>query len=195
MQTMRVAAVAVAIAFATPVAAQNAHAGHDAAATPAVMAALIADIEQVEEKMIALAEAIPESSYGWRPAEGVRSVGEVVLHVAADNYLIPAFAGATPPASTGIVATNYATVQAYENRQMAKAAAIAEMRESFAHLKRVMSGVAGPDLLTELQFFGNRTTGLELWVLTATHLHEHLGQSIAYARSNGIVPPWSRAGN
>ena len=24
-----------------------------------------------------------------------------------------------------------------------------------------------------------------------THMNEHLGQSIAYARMNGVVPPWS----
>jgi uncharacterized damage-inducible protein DinB len=31
--------------------------------------------------------------------------------------------------------------------------------------------------------------------LLATHNHEHLGQMIAYARMNGIAPPWSRSGN
>lgn len=194
MQTMKVAALAVAVVVTIPACAQNPRAGQ-AAAPPAVMAALIADVEQLEEKMIGLAEAMPESSYGWRPAEGVRSVGEVVLHVAADNYLIPAFTGAQPPASTGIVASNYQTVQAYEARQLDKAASIAEMRASFEHLKRVMSGVTESALATELEFFGNRMTGVELWVLTTTHLHEHLGQNIAYARSNGVVPPWSRGSN
>jgi hypothetical protein len=45
--------------------------------------------------------------------------------------------------------------------------------------------------MRELSVFGSSMTGLDLWVLTTTHLHEHLGQLIAYARSNGVVPPWS----
>jgi len=36
------------------------------------------------------------------------------------------------------------------------------------------------------------TTRRAMWIGATTHLHEHLGQLIAYARSNGVVPPWSR---
>ena len=195
MQTLKAAVLAGALAIAAPALAQS-HEGHAAAAghgsTPAVVTALANDIGQAEQKLIALAEAIPEDRWGWRPGEGVRSIGEVFLHIAADNYFIPAMAGNTAPPETGIVGSDYSTAVAYETRQLDKAATIAAMRESFAHLREVMAEVGEDDLSAQLNFFGNQMSGLQLWVLTATHLHEHLGQSIAYARSNGIVPPWSR---
>lgn len=193
MQTLKLAVVAGALALAAPANAQT-YAQHDAAhhAAPAIVEALVEDVEQVEEKLIGLAEAIPESSWGWRPGEGVRSVGEVMLHVAADNYFIPAFTGVVPPAATGISGTSYESVQAYEARQLDKAAIIAELRTSFEHLKNVMRAADEAALGTTHEVFGMQMTGLRLWVMAATHLHEHLGQSIAYARSNGVVPPWSR---
>ena len=157
-----------------------------------VMQALMRDIEQAESKLVALAEAIPASSYDWRPAEGVRSVAEVFMHVAADNWFIPTAVGAAAPAATGITGDSYDSVLAYERRAATPAAALAEMRASFEHLERVMAGVDESKLHDPIDMFGHEATALDLWVLTATHLHEHLGQNIAYARSNGVVPPWSR---
>lgn len=159
---------------------------------PAVTQSLMRDIGQLEEKLIGLADAIPEDKYGWRPGEGVRSVGEVAMHVAADNYFLPVFAGVAAPAATGIKPGDYPSVQAYEQRKATKAESIKAMRESFAHLKQSMSGTDQAFLDKKLDVFGMQMSGMDLWVLTATHLHEHLGQMIAYARSNGVVPPWSR---
>jgi uncharacterized damage-inducible protein DinB len=159
-----------------------------------VVAALLKDIGQVEEKLLGLADAIPEASYGWRPSEGVRSVGEVVMHVAADNYFIPTIAGVAAPAATGIKSGDYPSVQAYEGRKASKAEAVQAMRESFAHLRTAMQAVDDAALARSMDVFGMKMTGLDLWVLAATHLHEHLGQSIAYARSNKVTPPWSRGG-
>jgi uncharacterized damage-inducible protein DinB len=165
--------------------------------TPAkstVGGALLRDVAEVERKLLALAEAIPETGYGWRPSEGVRSVGEVIMHVAADNYFIPTAVGAAAPAATGIKAGDYKTVQAYEGRKMTKAEAVRELRESFAFLRNVMQGVDEAALAQNLDLFGMKMTGLDLWVMATTHLHEHLGQSIAYARANKVTPPWSRGG-
>src|SRR5687768_5302446 len=65
----------------------------------------------VEEKFVALANALSEAQYGWRPGEGVRSVGEVLLHVAADNYFLPTFMGVSAPAATKIASNDYPSVQ------------------------------------------------------------------------------------
>jgi uncharacterized damage-inducible protein DinB len=193
MHTLKATILVGALAIAAPASAQS----HDAHAAQhggndEVVAALANDVRQAEQKLIGLAEAIPEDRWSWRPAEGVRSIGEVFLHIAADNYFIPAMAGNAAPASTGIVGTDYNTAVAFETRALDKAATIAALRESFVHLHQVMAGVDHDDLMAQLSFFGNQMSGLQLWVLNTTHLHEHLGQSIAYARSNGIVPPWSR---
>ncbi len=161
-------------------------------APPAAIAALLQDLAQAEQKLIGLAEAIPEEQYGWRPAEGVRSVGEVVMHVAADNYFLPTFAGHAAPAETGIKDGDYPSVQAYEGRSVSKEQALQALRDSFAHLRRSMEAADEAFLGRTLNVFGSEMTGLYLSVITTTHLHEHLGQMIAYARSNGVVPPWSQ---
>jgi uncharacterized damage-inducible protein DinB len=190
------AVTALAATFITPAAgraqpqAHGEYARH--ATTPAVVEALLRDIAMLEGKLIGLAEAIPEEKYDWRPAAGVRSVREVMTHVAADNYFLPTFAALAAPETTGIKSGDYPSVQAYENRSIDKAAAVRALRDSFAHLRTGMQGVDEAFLARSLDVFGNRMSGLDLWVMTTTHLHEHLGQSIAYARSNGVVPPWSR---
>jgi len=170
-------------------------AGPGVAQQPAgLMADLLRDVSEVQEKLVGLANAMPEANYGWRPGQGVRSVGEVFQHVAADNYLIPALLGTAPPASTGIKADNYKTVQDYETRKADRAAIIADLEKSFAHLKKTMGETPAAKLGDEASFFGQKMTLQQAWILATTHLHEHLGQAIAYARSNGIVPPWSRSG-
>jgi uncharacterized damage-inducible protein DinB len=161
-------------------------------ARPAVIDALLRDLGTAEQKLTSLAEAIPEAQYGWRPADGVRSTAEVLVHIAADNWFLPTAAGVAAPAETGIRANEYPTVQAYEARAMTKAEALEAMRVSFAHLRTAMEQADDAFLARELNLFGMDMTGMDLWVLTTTHLHEHLGQLIAYARSNDIAPPWSQ---
>lgn len=160
-----------------------------------VMGELLQDVRAVEQKMLSLAEAIPAEKFGWRPAEGVRSVGEVVMHVAADNFYLTMPAGVMPPASTGLKLNDYPSIQAYEGREMDKAGAIAEMRASFEHLRKAMMDTPDTRLEEKVDLFGGTPTVRGLWILTTTHLHEHLGQMIAYARSNGVTPPWSGGGN
>jgi hypothetical protein len=135
---------------------------------------------------------LPESAWTWRPADqaGVRSTGEVFQHIAADNYLLPVLGGAQAPAETGIT-KDYKTVQAYEKKKMTREATIAELEKSFAFLRTSMSGSDGK-LDASIDMFGQKSTNRGLWIMTLTHLHEHLGQLIAYARSNKVVPPWSK---
>lgn len=151
---------------------------------------LLEQARTAREKLEGLAEAIPEDAYGWRPGEGVRSVGEVFIHVAADNYLLPAILGVEAPAETGIT-TDYATVQAYEGQELSKAEIVANLRASFDHLEEAVASTR-TDLDRTATAFGTEFTTGGLWTMAVTHLHEHLGQGIAYARSNGVVPPWSR---
>src|SRR5688500_16813224 len=87
---------------------------------PTVIADLRADIEEVEKKITDLARAIPEEKYSWRPAAGVRSIGELLMHVAADNYLIPAAIGYSADPATGIKGDDYKTAVAFEKRAMNK---------------------------------------------------------------------------
>jgi uncharacterized damage-inducible protein DinB len=177
---------ALALACAVPAAAQA------GTAAGSVTADLLADVADVEKKFVDLAKAIPADKWEWRPGAGVRSVHEVVLHVAADNYLIPAALGHTPDPATGIKGEDYKTALAFEQRKMSKDAAVAELQKSFAFVKQSLQHTDAAKLGDQVKLFGQPFTLQRAWILGATHLHEHLGQLIAYARTNNVKPPWSR---
>jgi len=142
-----------------------------------------------KDKIMGLASAMPEEDYGWAPMEGVRSMSEVFIHIAADNYFIPVIMGVEAPAETGIT-MDYSTVQAYEAQDLSKAEILEILEASFAHLEAAAAETRG-DLSAQLAFGSNTFTASSLWVQAVTHLHEHLGQGIAYARANEVTPPWS----
>lgn len=152
---------------------------------------LLTDLAGVEKKVLALAKVLPDSAYAWRPAPGVRSTAEVFQHIAADNYFLPVLAEKPAPKDTGIT-KDYKTVQAYEQRTMTRDQVIAEVEKSFAFLRASMEATTDAQLDATIDMFGQKSTGRGLWLTTATHLHEHLGQLIAYARSNKVTPPWSK---
>ncbi|MGE0359478.1 MAG: DinB family protein [Vicinamibacterales bacterium] len=157
-----------------------------------LMADLAKDVAEVEGKIVGLANAIPESAWSWRPGPGVRSVAEVFTHVAADNYFMPAALGTPAPAAVGISGTDYKTVGVYEGKTRSRAEIVAEVQQSFAFLKQAMAAAPADRLGASMKVFGQETTLQAMWITTATHLHEHLGQLIAYARSNKVTPPWSK---
>jgi uncharacterized damage-inducible protein DinB len=156
-----------------------------------LMGDLLKDVGDVEKKVMDLAKAIPESAYAWRPGAGVRSTGEVFQHIASDNYFMPAVLDKPAPKETGIT-KDFKTAVAFETKPMNKDAVIAELQKSFAFLKTSMSSATDAQLSSPLEVFGQKSTGRAMWITTATHLHEHLGQLIAYARSNKVTPPWSK---
>ena len=180
-------AAAALLAFATPAEAQQPQ-------RAGLMGDLIKDVTAVQAKLVGLARAIPEDKQGWRPSPDVRSTGEVFLHVASDNYFIPAGMGVQPPAATGITATDFAALTRFEKQRMSRDAMVSAMEASFAHLTRAMADTPDARLEEKVKFFGQDMTVRQVWLLTATHLHEHLGQLIAYARANQVTPPWSQKG-
>ncbi|HEY4659329.1 MAG TPA: DinB family protein [Gemmatimonadaceae bacterium] len=175
----RAFALVLSLAVAAPVSAQG------------LMADMHRDVNEVQKKLLDLARAIPETAYGWRPGTGVRSVGEVFLHVASDNYLIPISMGKPAPEASGIT-SDFKSVDAFEHRKLSKDQIIAELDASFRHLHQAMGLTTDSNLGETIKFFGQDWSRQRAMVLTVTHLHEHLGQSIAYARINNVVPPWSR---
>jgi len=173
---------ALALACALPAAAQSA----------SVMSDLSSDVAETGKKFIALAKEIPADKYDWRPAPGIRSISEVIRHVASDNYLIPAALGHAADPSTGIKAGDYKTAGAFEKKQATKDQTVADLEKSFANLKQSMQETTPAKLGNQVKLFGATFTTQHLWVTGTTHMHEHLGQLIAYARMNGVKPPWSQ---
>ncbi|MEP6831897.1 MAG: DinB family protein [Gemmatimonas sp.] len=159
-------------------------------AGPNVMADLSRDVAGIEKKFVDLAKAMPDASYAYRPMAGVRSVREVFLHIAGENYLLPSMFGAAIPAETGI--TDFQSTTAYEKRDIKKDSVVANLDASFAFIKRAMAADSAAIMSSEVDFFGTKMSRQAAWIGTVTHMHEHLGQAIAYARSNKVVPPWSK---
>jgi len=183
--TVRLAMVStLAVALTLPLAAQPTRAG--------LMGDLMKDVADTQSKIVGLAKTMPETTYAWKPAPEVRSTGDVFLHVAADNYFIPAAMGIAPPAATGIDGKEYKSAVAFETRKMSRDQIIAELEQSFAFLQTSMAAASDASLDATIEAFGQKTTGRAMWLSTTTHLHEHLGQLIAYARTNGVKPPWSQ---
>lgn len=146
-------------------------------------AALLRQLDDAATKLASLAEAIPQEKYSWRPGEGVRSISEVFMHVAGGNYLIAQSAGAKAPADL--------------SREMEKisdkAKVVETLKHSFDHVRQALLSTADSDLAKETKLFGRPTTVGAVFLALVTHGHEHLGQSIAYARMNNITPPWTAA--
>jgi len=176
-------AAVLALGALAPVAVADPDHAETAASSSGVKAEMLQWFKDAESKLLDLAEATPEAKYSWRPAKDVRSTGEVFMHVAGANYGIPSFVGVKPPEGY-----DFAT---FEKSKTKKADIVPTLRASFAHMEKAFSEMSDADLEKPAEFFGMKTTTRGAYLLLLSHCHEHLGQSIAYARSNGIVPPWT----
>jgi len=143
-------------------------------------AEFFANLDDVQEKILELANATPADKYSWRPASDVRSVSEVYMHIAGANYFLATFLGVPAPKMNGDI----------EKTVTAKADVIAELKKSFEHLRNAANKVS--DLEKPVKMLGKPSSHRAVLMTMLSHLHEHLGQSIAYARINNVVPPWSR---
>ena len=143
---------------------------------------LIAQLDDASGKLEQLAQAIPQEKYSWRPGEGVRSVSEVLMHVADANVYIPTFAGAHP---------SMQMQPDMETSVTDKAEVMDMLGRSFDEIRGAIRALPDSDLDKPATLFGQKTTYRGVYLLAVVHAHEHLGQLIAYARTNGVVPPWS----
>lgn len=153
------------------------------APTSGARAEFLAEIAYYEERFTRLAEAVPAEKYSWRPAEGVRSIGEVFAHIVAANYGIARAFGTQPPAG---VDPKSITATAGD-----KAKDVQGLKDSFAHFRQAILALSDADSDKAMKMFGRQTTQRGAFIMVTGHTGEHLGQSIAYARMNGITPPWT----
>ena len=157
------------------------------AAAPSFQSDWVSDVEFSGKRLVDLANAVPAEKFGWRPAPGVRSVSEVFMHAASANYFLPSLVGGKLPEGFD---------QSLEKTVTDKAKVIDWLKKSVENAKAVGGGLSNADLdkKVAVPFLGGRElTKRRILMIVQTHNHEHLGQSIAYARSNGVTPPWSEA--
>jgi uncharacterized damage-inducible protein DinB len=140
--------------------------------------------EQSMDKFLQLAEAMPADRFTWSPGEGVMEVGHVYMHVAHYNYNYPITSlGMTKPA--GLDLDKMESVRD-------KAAVIKALRESRDFVRAAAQRIEGEQWAKITRLYGRDVPQWSVMLQLVAHMNEHLGQSIAYARMNKIVPPWSR---
>lgn len=187
MHTRKIAFVLLLVLLSLPLAAQMTPAQPAEKPAPPVQDELLYHIAGHEKKLVALAEAIPQEKYNWRPQEGVRSFAEVFLHVAAANYMLGRAIGHNPPEGLDLRALEKSTTD--------RAKVVETLKNSFAHVREAVKQVSGEQLTQKIKLFGSEITKRNAAIIISNHGSEHLGQAIAYARISGITPPWSQGDN
>ena len=194
---MRLVHLPLVIAFAAAAASLRAQAPAEvkpasAAVAPASAASapagfrdeFLSQFDASMSKFVALARAMPADKYAWRPADGVMPVAQVYAHVARYNYNYPVSAmGVTAPAGVGLDTLE---------RMSDKAQVVALLERSGAFVRESVSRMSDERLARTTTLYGREVPQWAVLFQLLAHMNEHLGQSIAYARSNDIVPPWSR---
>ena len=142
------------------------------------------------EKVMSLAGAMPAEKYGWRPASGVRSAGETYVHIANGNRYLLTFVSKKPLNRTEMGSL----IKANEEREKTlaeKGQILDDLKESFEEVRKAAKNLSESELRRPVKLFNTDTTVRGVFLVITTHISEHLGQSIAYARMNGVTPPWS----
>jgi uncharacterized damage-inducible protein DinB len=135
-------------------------------------------------KVIALAEAMPQERYGWKPHSEVMPVAQVYAHIARYNYYYPA-------SSMGVQSPSDVRLDTLEAMRD-KAQILQLLRHSADHVRRTIREIPAEQLEASTRLYGRTVPQWAVLFQLVAHMNEHLGQSIAYARSNDVVPPWSR---
>jgi uncharacterized damage-inducible protein DinB len=154
------------------------------AAPPGFRDEFLGQFDMSMRKFIALAEAMPEDRYAWSPGEGVMPVARVYAHVGRYNYYYPA-------SSLRIAAPGGLDADSVEERA-SKADVVDLLRRSREHVRTAVAGMSDAQLAAPTQLYGREVPQWAVLLQLLAHMNEHLGQSIAYARMNGVVPPWSQ---
>ncbi len=143
-----------------------------------IQAALATEVGTLSEKFTGMARVMA-GQYDWEPGQGVRSAGEVFNLIVMENGILAAtLTGATVGERPAPIADPGRLQEA--------------LKTSYANLQQTITGLSDEDLKAMVKLFGRDMTKEGAIRYLFADQHEHLGQSIAYARSNGVVPPWSK---
>jgi uncharacterized damage-inducible protein DinB len=174
------------LALSLPAFAQSSAPAQAPAAGPTFQADAAGVLAHVQDEMVSLEKTVPQNKFTWRPAKGVRSVAEVYLHAAGAGYFFGKMLGFEIPADIA------AQTKGLEKSTTDRAKIEKVLTDSFTWFSTQLKAMPDAELTKTVDFFGHPMTKRALVMVTLGHFQEHLGQSIAYARSNGVVPPWSK---
>jgi uncharacterized damage-inducible protein DinB len=141
------------------------------------------DLQTMQKKFVDLANAIPADKMTWRPAPDARSFAEVFLHISAERYGILALGGATPPSGFD--------GKTYEKSTTDRAAIVEQLNKTSDFAQKTINDMTNADFAKPIPKLGPQANAGDVVYILVVDAHEHLGQLVAYARENGIVPPWT----
>ena len=157
------------------------------------------EFDIADRQLCALAEAFPDDRYGWRPVETVRSVSEILVHIAAGNLMLLGIVGvdAAPdlygklegevvPRMLGMIKKNDILEKTITDKQ----AVIPLLRRSLDAVRETFTQTPDTELERQDVFFGERTTVRRVYMRGLSHMHEHMGQLVGYTRAMGLAAPW-----
>lgn len=139
--------------------------------------------KHVSKQLLDLAEATPQDKFAWRPAPGVRSTGEVYIHIALANFYLLSVTGPKMPAEIK---------EGMEKSVTAKADVINWLKRSLDAVKEAHAAITPKDLDRKVHIADRDATVDGMYLRIIVHANEHMGQLIAYARMSGVTPPWSK---
>ena len=138
----------------------------------------------VSRQLIALAEATPQEKFAWRPGPDVRSTSEVYMHIVIGNFYLLSVTGPKMPAELSSLDM--------EKTVTGKAQVIDWLQRSLDAVKTAHATAKPADLRRKVKIQGVDADVDGIYLRIIVHANEHMGQLIAYARMNGITPPWSQ---
>jgi uncharacterized damage-inducible protein DinB len=139
----------------------------------------------VSRQLVSLAVAIPVEKFAWRPAQGVRSTSEVFMHIAITNFFLLSITGPRMPADLKSADM--------EKTVTSKADVLDWLKRSLDAVKNAHASVKPVDLQRKVKVDNRDATVDGMYLRIIVHANEHMGQLVAYARMNGITPPWSES--
>lgn len=180
---VRVLTLGLAIVAVVPAAPAAAQQNSAPAALPTTHTMLGNDVGNLSDKYVGLARVMA-GKYDWRPGPGVRSVGEVLNLIVNENRMLNNLLTGAPNQGKGGMGGGTPITDPAELQEA--------IRSTYATLRKTIEGLSDTDWHSGVRMFGRDLTKQGATLMLLLDQHEHLGQSIAYARSNNVVPPWSK---
>lgn len=172
-----------AVALAAPNRSSDAPAPDRTAPSYDMKGQSLLDLQLVQKKFVELANALPADKFDWRPSPDSRSFAEVFLHVAGERYGILKMMGASAPSGFN--------GKTFEKSTTDKARIVEELNKSWDFAQKTINGMSNADFAKSLPKLGPQANAGDVVYILVADAHEHLGQAVAYARENGVVPPWT----
>lgn len=139
--------------------------------------------ERTKGILLRSADKMPEENYSFKPADSVRTYGQIIGHLADAQYLFCSLVSGEKNPGLNI-----------EKTKTSKADLTAALKEAFAYCDKVYDSMTDASSLQMVKFFGNDAPKYAILQVNVGHNMEHYGNLVTYMRIKGIVPPTSEQG-